>query len=50
MVQKYHPALVTAVLPAIEACSDAGRREEWVVSAADLDDEAFARLLDIRAR
>lgn len=50
MVEKYHPALAASAMPAIEACSDPDRLEEWVVSAPDLDDEAYARLLNIAGR
>ena len=47
MVEKYHPALTTSAIPVIEACSDPDRLEEWVVSAPDLNDEAYGRLLNI---
>ena len=50
MVEKYHPALLAVARPAIDACSDPDRLEEWVVSAPDLDDEAYARLLKIAWR
>lgn len=50
MVEKYHPRLAVSALPAIEACSDPVRLEEWVVSAPELDDEAYARLLNIAPR
>ena len=50
MVEKYHPALVALALPAIEACSDPARLEEWVVSAPDLDDQAYSRLLNLDRR
>ena len=47
MVEKYHPALIRVARPAIDACPEPARLEEWVVSAPDLDDESYARLLEI---
>ena len=50
MVERYHPALALLAFPAIEACSDPVRLEEWVLSAPDLDDQAYARLLNLNGR
>ena len=45
LVKKHHPALVETAAAAIAACEDPTRLKTWILSAGDLDDEAFARLL-----
>ncbi len=50
MIEKHHAALAPAAIPVVRACVDPARLEEWIVSASDLDDEAYARLLSITWR
>ena len=45
LVKKHHPALVETAAAAIAACEDPTRLKTWILSAGDLDDDAFARLL-----
>ena len=45
LVKKHHPALVETAATAIAACEDPTRLKTWILSAGDLDDDAFARLL-----
>jgi hypothetical protein len=50
MTEKYHAALAPLALATIQACTDPAQLQRWVVSAPDLDDEAYARLLSIDRR
>lgn len=47
LIRKRHPALLAKAIPAIEACEDHEKLGDWILSAGDLDDAGFARLLGI---
>lgn len=47
LTRKYHPAIGTAALTRIGACSNRARLEQWALAAPDLNDAEFLRLLGV---
>lgn len=48
--RKSHPGVLKAALPVITACSEPARLEQWALTATDVDEAGFRRLLGLPAR
>ena len=44
-VRQYHPTILLAVAPVIEACADAGRLQAWALAAPRVSDAEFVSLV-----
>jgi hypothetical protein len=49
LIERLHPAIVTAVRPHIDACRDAERLRGWLLAAPQATDEALLRLIESEA-
>lgn len=47
LVRKYHTGIADRALPAIAACSNLERLEEWALATPELRDAEFLRLLGV---
>jgi predicted transposase YdaD len=47
LIRRRHPALLAKSTPVVEACEDHALLRDWILSAGQLDDAGFARLLGI---
>jgi hypothetical protein len=45
LIRKHHPEVFTQVMPLVEACTDAAKLECWGLSASDVGDAEFVKLV-----
>ena len=46
-IKRHHPGLLPKAKACVDACTDPAVLRDWILSAGDLDDAGFARLLGI---